>query len=88
VRYRRVERLILEIPSGEKTAGTARLLDRVGNPLAVPATVTTRDDPAGTIWQRVEIVLSPFAPGDYVIEYTGPPERPSEPLFTAFRIVP
>ena len=87
-RFRRIERLILEIPANDKTPGTARLLDRVGNPLAVPATVTIREDAAGMTWQRVEIVLSPLAQGDYVVEYTGPAERPSEPLFTGFRIIP
>jgi hypothetical protein len=88
VRFRRTERLFLEIPSSDATAGRARLLDRVGNPLAVPATVTTREDQAGTIWQRVEIALSPLAPADYVVEFTPSADRPGESLFTAFRIIP
>ena len=88
VRFRRTERLILEIPAADKTAGTVRLLDRVGSPLAVPATVTLREDADGATWPRVEIILSPLAAGDYVVEYTPPAERAGEPVVTAFRIIP
>lgn len=84
-RFRRVERLRLEVRTRDTVAAEARLLDRRGNPLAVPVTVAERDDDAtGSRWTVLDVTLAPLAIGDYVIEVTqGKTMR-----YAAFRIVP
>ena len=45
------------------------MLDRAGQPLAVPVTVGERtDDSSGQRWITADVALAPLAPGDYVIE--------------------
>ena len=70
-RFRRSERLRAEVPAPGATAVTARLLDRRGDPLAVPVTTAVRDEADGTRWANAELLLAPLAPGEYVIELTG-----------------
>jgi hypothetical protein len=83
-RFRRTERLRLELPTSSAAAATARLLDRLGNPMQVPATVSMRDDAGAAFrWIVVDAQLAPFATGDYVIEVTQ--DGASE--LVAFRIV-
>jgi hypothetical protein len=68
-RFRRSERIHLELPTASKTAASARVLDAVGKPINVPATVSTRADASGTFdWVVVELTLAPFAPADYALE--------------------
>ena len=84
LRFRRSESVRLEIPTSADAAGTARLLDRTGKPLAVPVTAAIRDDPDGSRWQTAQLALAPLAPGDYVIEIATGERR----MLSAFRIVP
>jgi VWFA-related protein len=70
LRFTRADRAHLELPVGaDVKPGTARLLDRTGQALAVPVTVGERtDDAAGQRWITADVVLAPLAAGDYVIE--------------------
>jgi hypothetical protein len=84
LRFRRSERVRVEIPTVSTTVPGARLLDRTGKPLAVPVTGALREDPDGSRWQTGEVVLAPLAPGDYVIELSEGNAR----MLSAFRVVP
>lgn len=84
-RFQRSDRLRLEHPTTLPEAAKARILDRNGNPLAVPVQVSTRDDASGAFhWLVVDAALAPFAPGDYAIEVT----QGAAKQVTGFRIVP
>jgi hypothetical protein len=85
LRFRRSERLRVEIPAPPAGAApAARLLDRTGKPMAVPVNASTRDDADGTHWITGEVVLYPLGPGDYIVEITAGGIR----SLTPFRIVP
>ena len=47
--------------------GTGRMLDRTGQPLAVPVTVGERVD-GQQRWITADLALAPLAPGDYAVE--------------------
>jgi hypothetical protein len=84
-RFRRNERLRLELPSNSSDVANARILDRAGTPMQVPATVSTRDEAPGQWkWIVVDVSLAPFAAGDYVVEVT----QAGASQVAAFRIVP
>jgi VWFA-related protein len=87
-RFRRTERLAIEMPAPESPAMTARLLDRTGKPLPIPATVMSRTDADGSSWQTAEIVLAPLAPGDYVVELVMDGSAGQTRTLVPFRIVP
>jgi len=84
LRFRRTERVVMEMPALSDDAGTARILDRTGRPLAVPATTAMRTDPDGTRWRTVQMTLAPLAPADYVVSVTAGPEN----AWVAFRVLP
>jgi VWFA-related protein len=89
LRFRRNERLRLEWPAAvmlDHVAG--ELLDRTGKPMAVPVTVTGRDDPEGRYWVVAQVDLAPLAAGDYAVRLRGEAERDSHEGVVAFRIVP
>ena len=83
LRFRRNERMRVEIPTVSTTTPGARLLDRTGKALAVPVTGAVREDPDGSRWQTGEVVLAPLAPGDYVIELSEGNAR----MLSAFRVI-
>jgi VWFA-related protein len=83
LRYRRSERLRVEVPSAA-AAATARLLDRTGKPFPVPVASAMRDDADGSRWASAEVALAPLAPGDYLIEVSADSTRTLVP----FRLVP
>jgi hypothetical protein len=83
LRFRRSERLRVEVPSDAEATG-ARLLDRTGKPIvAVPVVSATRTDPDGVHWATGELALAPLAAGDYVIEVSAGDTR----TLVAFRMV-
>lgn len=83
LRFRRSERLRVEVPSTSDVTG-AELLDRTGKPIAaIPVSAATRTDPDGTKWATGELALAPLAPGDYIVELDAGDTR----LMAAFRIV-
>jgi VWFA-related protein len=83
-RFRRAERLILDLPASSSSEASGRLLDRTGKALNVPVTATIRQDADGVRWCRVEIALAPLAPADYIIEAAAGQQR----TLTGFRVVP
>ena len=68
--FSRTERARLEFAvSAGTVAGTARILDKAGQPLPIPVTVGERiDDRTAQRWVTVDITLAPLASGDYGIE--------------------
>ena len=68
--FSRTERIRLEFPvSAETKPGAARLLDKAGEPLAVPVTIGERtDQPSGQHWLTADITLAPLGAGDYAVE--------------------
>lgn len=84
-RFRRTDRLKLELPTTETGPVSARLLDRTGRPLQIPAQVSERADESESFrWVVIEAPLTSLAPGDYVVEAT---QRDASRV-TAFRLVP
>src|SRR6266853_276763 len=83
LRFRRSDRIRVEVPSTADTA-TGRLLDRTGKLLAVPVTATTRSEGDGRRWATAELSLAPLAPADYVVEVVAGDTR----MMAAFRVVP
>ena len=84
LRFRRNERLHVEIPTLSTSVPGTRLLDRTGKPLAVPVAGALRDDTDGSRWQTGDLALAPLAQGDYVIELSDGHNR----ILAAFRVVP
>lgn len=84
-RFRRDERVRLELPTDTPAAAAARLLDGRGAELPVPLQVTRRDDDSGAFrWIVVDVPLLGLAPADYAVEVAlGGTSR-----VTAFRLTP
>ena len=84
-RFQRNERIRLELATSSAEPATARLIDRNGQPMAVPLQVSERPDPSGTFrWIVVDLALAPFAAADYGIEVAQGQAK----QLTAFRVVP
>jgi len=84
-RYQRSDRIRLEHATTAAGTATARMLDKMGNPIQVPVQVTDRPDESGEFrWLVAESMLSPLAPGDYAIELMLDKDK----VITAFRVVP
>ena len=84
LRFRRSERLRVEVPVPAADAVAARLLDRAGNAIPIPVTAAIRDDADGSRWQSAEVALAPLAPGDYLVELAAGTGR----TLIAFRVIP
>jgi VWFA-related protein len=84
LRFRRNERIRVDIPTAESAPVTARLLDRTGTAMSIPLTASVRDDANGSRWRTSELALAPLAPGDYLIELAAGERR----TLIAFRVVP
>ena len=80
--FHRNERLRVEWPRLQTIdERVARVLDRRGQPLPVPATVTEITDNRGGPRLAVDVNFAPFAEGDYVLEFTvngGHPDQREE----------
>jgi hypothetical protein len=84
LRFRRSDRLRVEVPTAAADPVTAQLLDRAGNAMPIPVTAAIRDDADGSRWQSAEVALAPLAPGDYLVELTAGTGR----TLAAFRVIP
>jgi VWFA-related protein len=84
LRFRRNERIRVDLPAIDSAPGSARILDRTGKPLPIPLTATVHDDRDGSRWQSTELALAPLAAGDYLIELSSGEKR----TLVAFRVVP
>jgi VWFA-related protein len=86
--FSRTDRVRLEFPVGTDTKpGPGRLLDKSGEPLAIPVTMGERSDAqTGQRWLTADITLAALGAGDYVVEVTtGPPEA-LQKVMTAIRV--
>jgi VWFA-related protein len=84
-RYQRSDRLRLELATTSSAPAMARLLDRNGNQLHVPAQVSDRPDSSSNFrWIVVDTLLAPFANGEYFVEVVQGESK----QVTAFRVVP
>lgn len=84
-RFSRNDRLRLDLATMSASPATARLLDRVGQPLQVPVQVALRPDASGGFtWLVADLTLAPLTAGDYAIEVTQGDAK----QITGFRIVP
>jgi hypothetical protein len=82
-RASRTDRLRFELATTATAPPSATLLDRAGNPIAVPVQVTARDE-AGLHWIVVDATIAPLAPGDYAVDVkAGDAART-----IAFRVIP
>ena len=86
--FSRTERVRLEIPiAAAWTPGTARLLGKTGQPLAIPVTTGERTDNRGQRWLTADVTLAPLAPGDYAIELSATTPDGEQRVVTAIRVV-
>jgi hypothetical protein len=84
--FTRTERLHAEWRlRGDLDRRTARLLGRDGQPLAVPVTVTERDQNGSRVL-ALDISLAPLSAGDYVIEVVVGSGTSSETRHVPIRI--
>jgi len=86
-RFRRSDRLRVDVPAGQSETATARLLDRTGKPMAVPVAGEVFVDANGSRWLTARLALAPLAPGDYLVELSNGSENAQRAL-TAIRVVP
>ncbi len=87
--FSRTERIHLEVPlAAGWTPGPARLLDKTGQPLAVPVATGERTDAgSGQRWLTADVTLAPLAAGDYAIELAAGTPDGEQRSVTAIRIV-
>jgi hypothetical protein len=86
-KFYRTERIHVEWPVAKSLdERSARLLNRRGEPLPVPVTVTERAD-GDRIVVAADLVLGPLADADYVIELTGAAGGEKMQRLLAFRVV-
>jgi VWFA-related protein len=87
--FSRTERVRLEVPIDPAwTPGAARLLDKAGQPLAIPVTAAERTEMGGgQRWLTADVTLAPLAPGDYAIELSATTPDGEQRTVTAIRIV-
>lgn len=92
VRFRRTERIRVDVADVPGTTVFGRLLDRNGNPMRIPIAMVPAPDADGRLWQSAQLPLGPLAPGDFVLEIsrsdTAAGASPELPTFVAFRVVP
>jgi VWFA-related protein len=84
--FSRTERARFEFATAAKPE-SARLLDRAGQPLAIPVSVSERtDDKTAQHWIVADITLAALAAGDYAIELTMSGAQGTERLVAALRV--
>jgi hypothetical protein len=88
LRFRRAEQIRVDVPNPASVTPTVRLLDRMGNAMAIPIAPTSRKDPDGTSWISASLALAPLAAGDYVIELTEGAAADTNKTLVAFRVIP
>jgi hypothetical protein len=89
-RYRRTERIRLEVPrSDAKGVAAARLLGRDGQTLNITIALTERTDPLTQ--QRLivaDLTLAPLAQGEYALEVSVEQDAKRDSATYAFRLIP
>jgi hypothetical protein len=88
-RFRRTERLRIEVPLTDAAEATGRLLTREGAAMPLVVNYSTRVDEARHLTLGVaEVVLAPLAAGEYVLELSIKKSGAPEIVSYGFRIVP
>ena len=68
LRFRRNERLRVEVPTTSATPPDVAIVDRAGTRTAIPVTVSRRQDASGAFeWLVVDLALNPFAMSEYAV---------------------
>jgi VWFA-related protein len=86
-RFRRAERLRLDVPSAGGCSVAVRLLDRRGQALPVPFAVAPAES-SGVAVTRAELALVPLAQADYLVEVAIRRGDDEKKHLVAIRIVP
>ena len=86
-RFRRAERLRIDVPLAGGCSVAVRLLDRRGQALPVPFAVAPALE-AGAAVARAELSLAPLAQADYLVEVTIRRGEDERKHIVAIRIVP
>jgi hypothetical protein len=85
--FSRTERARLEFAVGADTKAGARLIDRMGQPLAIPVTVGERtDDRTTQRWITADIILAALGAGDYGLELSLTTATGEQKVITAIRV--
>jgi VWFA-related protein len=85
--FSRTERARFEFAAtADAKPGAGRLLDRGGQPLAIPVTVSERTDDKGQRWVAADVTLAALAAGDYAIEVTVANGGSTQRLIAALRV--
>ncbi len=86
--FSRTERVRLEFAAASDTqAAGGRLLDKSGEPLAIPVTTGERvDEQTGQRWLTADVTLAALGAGDYVIEFTTGDAAAQKKVMTAIRV--
>lgn len=86
--FSRTERARLEFAAAADTkASGGRLLDKSGEPLAIPITMGERvDEQTGQRWLTADVTLAALGAGDYVIEVTTGAPQAQRKTMTAIRV--
>jgi hypothetical protein len=77
----------VELSLAANDAVSARLLDRLGRPLAVPATAAVREE-NGLRVAVAEAMLASLAPGDYLVELTLGDAHSRQTVMIPIRVIP
>lgn len=87
--FRRTETLRAEAPlSADASGASGRLLDRQGNPMAVPVRVTERRDEAtGQRWLVADVTLAPLTTAEFVLALGGERDGARHDVLIAFKVV-
>ncbi len=87
--FSRTERAHLEFAATpDAKVGTARMLDKSGEPLTVPVTTGERlDAQSGQRWLTADVTLAALGAGDYVIEFTTGEAASQKKVMTAIRVM-
>ena len=86
--FSRTERARLEFPVGaDVKVGTARLLDKAGQPLPIPVTVGERtDEKTAQRWLTADITFAALGAGDYALELVVTAGTMEQKIVTALRV--
>ncbi len=87
LRFRRAERLRVELPVEPDATLEAVLLDREGRPMTVPVTTSAREE-GGRRWVAADVALAPLAAGEYVLQLTVARPGSRQRVLTPVRVVP
>lgn len=89
-RFRRTERLRIEVPiKGDGITASGKLLTREGQAMPLAVTYQPRRDESGArTFGQAEVILSPLAAGEYVLEVTFTTGADTKVVAYGFRIIP